>query len=854
MLFSPIPDDELKRLRGLRDLMLLDTPTEPFFDTLAQRAAEVCQVPIALVSLIDSDRQWFKANVGLTGVAQTDRDVAFCAHAIMNEEMLVVTDASRDLRFAENPLVTGQPGIRFYAGCPLSLPDGSRVGTLCVIDQVARELDQNQQSALQFLSSLATQALAMRQEVLRKALQIRDRYEHALERNEQRFRALVESQGDLVSLATQEGTLHYVNPAYADHFGLKPKQMIGRNLFEFVSEADRPDVKAQIQRVFETQESQTGENRMLAADGAEKWVAWTNHFQQEGDGSVLVHSVGRDITARRRAELALQANERLLERTSSVAKVGGWELDVATQTVTWTLETKKIHDVPPDFQPKVDSVIDFYPPDQRDALQETIQRAIESEQAWDLELPLITAKGRSIWVRACGEVERAATGETLKLFGTVQDITERKALEEKLSTISRQYQYLYDHAPCGYHSLDSQGRFIHINQVALSWLGCDQDEVIGKLKISDFFDDTGKAHFKQYFPILIEQGQVGPVEFNLLGRHGQTRRVSILATAIQDDLGRFLMSRTVMYDVTELFNTRELLRKVNIEQEAMLDNDMLGISKLKDRRIIWRNRALERIFGYPPGGLLGQPTEILYPNPESYEAFGREAYPLLRSGQSFRRQWEMRRCNGDPIWVELNGVSLAEADGETLWLLQDISEMKQYQAQVEHIAFHDNLTKLPNRLLLSDRMRQAFALNERMGTMAAVCYMDLDGFKPVNDQFGHEVGDRLLQAIAQRLLQVVRASDTVARLGGDEFVLLLTGLQSESEAEEVLRRAQANVGQAWTMPDGQATQVTASLGIAFHPKDARLPSELLRLADEAMYSAKRRNKADMGKGKWPSHT
>lgn len=207
MLFSPVPDDELKRLRGLRDLMLLDTPTEPFFDMLAQRAAEVCRVPIALVSLVDSDRQWFKANVGLTGVAQTDRDVAFCAHAIMNEEMLVVTDASRDLRFAENPLVTGQPGIRFYAGCPLSLPDGSRVGTLCVIDQVARELDQNQQTALQFLSSLATQALAMRQEILRKALQVRDRYEHALERNEQRFRALVESQGDLVSLATQEGTL-----------------------------------------------------------------------------------------------------------------------------------------------------------------------------------------------------------------------------------------------------------------------------------------------------------------------------------------------------------------------------------------------------------------------------------------------------------------------------------------------------------------------------------------------------------------------------------------------------------------------------------------------------------------------
>lgn len=850
MLFSPIPADELKRLKGLRDLMLLDTPAEPFFDTLAQRAAEVCGVPIALVSLVDADRQWFKANVGLSGVAQTKRDVAFCAHAIMNDEMFVVPDASRDKRFAENPLVTGQPGIRFYAGCPLSLPDGSRVGTLCVIDQVARELDQNQQSALQFLSSLATQALAMRQELLRQALQVRDQYERALERNEKRFRLLVEAQPDLVSLATQDGTLHYVNPAYAEHFGLTAKEMVGRNLFEFVSEMDRPHVRKQIQAVFDTQQSQTGENRMLSSDGSEKWVAWTNHYQQEVGVPAMLHSVGRDITARRRAELALQANERLLERTSSVANVGGWELDVATQKVTWTLETKKIHDVSPDYQPTFESAITFYPPDQRDALNETIQRAIASKQAWDLELPLITAKDRSIWVRACGEVELGASGEPIKLFGTVQDITERKVLEEKLGTISRQYQDLYDHAPCGYHSLDSQGRFIHINQVALSWLGCDRDEVLGKLKVSDFLDAPGRALFNQYFPILIEQGQVGPIELNLVGHHGQTRRVSILATAITDDLGQFLMSRTVMYDVTELFNTREQLRKVNIEQEAMLDNDMLGICKLKGRRIIWRNRALERIFGYPPGGLLGQPTEILYPSPESYETFGREAYPLISSGQSFRRQWEMRRGNGDPIWVDVNGMSLGEADGKTLWLLQDISEIKQYQAQVEHIAFHDNLTKLPNRLLLSDRMRQAFALNERMGSLTAVCYMDLDGFKPVNDQFGHEVGDQLLQEVALRLLQVVRASDTVARLGGDEFVLLLTGLQNENEAEEILRRARASIGQTWKVPSGQLIRVTASFGVAFHPRDGKLPAELLKLADEAMYEAKRKSKIETNLSHW----
>jgi diguanylate cyclase (GGDEF)-like protein/PAS domain S-box-containing protein len=850
MAFSPVPANELTRLKGLRELMLLDTPAEPLFDTLAQKAAEVCQAPIALVSLIDVDRQWFKANVGLTGVQETARNVAFCAHAIMSDQMFVVPDALNDRRFAENPLVTGQPHIRFYAGCPLALPDGSKVGTLCVIDQVARQLTNEQEATLQFLSSLVTQALAMRKEMLSKALQVRTQYERALEENEERFRSLVETQTDLVSLATKDGTLHYVNPAYAKHFGLTPAEMIGRNLFEFVSENDIPLVSAQIRRVFETRESQHGENRMWGADGSEKWVAWSNHFQQDLGGQALLHSVGRDITGMRQAQQALKISERLLERTASVAKVGGWELDIQTNAVTWTLETKKIHEVDADYEPALDTAISFYPESIRPLLEGTIQEAMANGIPWDLELPLTTAKGRAIWVRACGEVEYGEPGQAVRLFGTVQDITERKTLESEFQSISREYRDLYDHAPCGYHSLDASGRFIRINQVALSWLGCRPEEVIGKLRVTDFFDDAGKARFAENFPTLLSKGQIGPVEFNLYGRQGEKRRVSVLATCVKDADGTFLMSRTVMYDVTEVSNIRKQLRKLNREQEAMLDNDMLGIAKLKDRRIIWRNRALERLFGYEPGELLGQPTAMLYASPESYEAFGQEAYPLLTSSKSFRRQWEMRRGNGDPIWMDVSGVTLEESDGETLWLLQDISEMKQYQTQVEHIAFHDNLTKLPNRLLLSDRMRQAFALNDRMNTMAAVCYLDLNGFKPVNDQYGHEVGDQLLQEVAQRLLQVVRATDTVARLGGDEFVLLLTAIQHPDEVQEVLHRAKTSIEQPWAMANGNIIRVSASFGAAFHPRDGRLPAQLLKIADDAMYEAKRSGKNDGDRGTW----
>lgn len=332
---------------------------------------------------------------------------------------------------------------------------------------------------------------------------------------------------------------------------------------------------------------------------------------------------------------------------------------------------------------------------------------------------------------------------------------------------------------------------------------------------------------------------MGPIEFNLLGRDGITRRVSLAATAVRDADGRFLMSRSIMYDVSELYIMRYQLRQLNAEQEAMLDNDLLGIARLKDRKIIWRNKALERIFGYEPGELLGVDTSCMYPSEKAYLDFGLEAYPVLSAGEHFRKQTNMRKKNGDAIWLDISGVRLSEETGESLWLLQDISEMKQYQAQVEHIAFHDALTGLPNRLLLSDHLRLSMALNDRMGTLTALCYMDLNGFKPINDQFGHEAGDEVLKEIGGRLRSAIRANDTPARLGGDEFALLLTNLAQNDEAELVIRRVLLSIKQPIRLKGGQIVSVSSSVGVAFYPTDATQPAALFAKADQAMYKNKK---------------
>lgn len=159
MMPAPIPADDEARLAALRELLILDTPPEERFDRIVEFAAAEFDVPIALVSLIDRDRQWFKARVGLAA-CETAREISFCGHAIMQRELFEVLDAARDPRFADNPLVVGDPFIRFYLGAPLVMPGGATVGTLCLIDTRPREFDAMDRAILGTLRDLVVAELA----------------------------------------------------------------------------------------------------------------------------------------------------------------------------------------------------------------------------------------------------------------------------------------------------------------------------------------------------------------------------------------------------------------------------------------------------------------------------------------------------------------------------------------------------------------------------------------------------------------------------------------------------------------------------------------------------------------------
>src|SRR5690242_2720124 len=158
---APIPKNDAQRIKVLWQYEILDTVPEEMFDDLTELAARICEAPIALISLVDENRQWFKSKVGVT-LSETSRDISFCGHAIKQDDLFIIPDAMKDQRFAHNPLVTSDPKIRFYAGAPLITPDGHALGTLCVIDKVPRELRLEQQQALRVLSRHVMTQLELR--------------------------------------------------------------------------------------------------------------------------------------------------------------------------------------------------------------------------------------------------------------------------------------------------------------------------------------------------------------------------------------------------------------------------------------------------------------------------------------------------------------------------------------------------------------------------------------------------------------------------------------------------------------------------------------------------------------------
>nr|WP_268890154.1 PAS domain S-box protein [Gloeocapsopsis dulcis] len=252
----------------MREYEILDTDPEQAFDDLTRLASQICETPIAVVSLIDSDRQWFKSKVGLDA-SETSRDVAFCAHTILQPDLFIVPDAQQDMRFSDNPLVTSGPQIRFYAGAPLKTSEDVAVGSLCAIDYVPRSLSPEQQEALEILGRQVVTQLKLRRNIaeLEEALRQRQETEQALRASEEQYRSLLDLSSETIAVHI-EGKLEYINAAGARLLGaVTPEQLIGKQLLDFVHPDSRAAVAARQNQVQVNQAVAINQEKLIRLNG-----------------------------------------------------------------------------------------------------------------------------------------------------------------------------------------------------------------------------------------------------------------------------------------------------------------------------------------------------------------------------------------------------------------------------------------------------------------------------------------------------------------------------------------------------------------------------------------------------------
>jgi PAS domain S-box-containing protein len=320
MQMAPLRENEQASLDALLDLEVLDTAPEAEFDALVRAASLVCHTPISLICLVDADRQWFKANVGLPGVTETPRSLAFCAHAVRQDEIFEIPDASLDGRFADNPLVTGPPGILFYAGAPISLATGERVGTLCVIDRLPQQLDIHQREVLVLLAAAAAKALEGRRalRLLEEASATNRRMTAMIESERMLLRKLLETIPDLVWLKNAAGVYLVCNPALEPLYGAPAADIVGKTDADFLSAALADDCRRKdLEAVAAGRPTVSEEWETFANDGHRALLETTKTPMLDGQGRLVgILGIARDITEQRRYRDQLE--EIVAERTAAL--------------------------------------------------------------------------------------------------------------------------------------------------------------------------------------------------------------------------------------------------------------------------------------------------------------------------------------------------------------------------------------------------------------------------------------------------------------------------------------------------------------------------------------------------------
>lgn len=682
----PIPPNEDSRLDSLKSYNLLDTFPEDQFDRLTRLAASICGVPIALVSLIDQDRQWFKSKVGLES-QETSRDISFCQYAIMENKILEIEDSKLDLRFMDNPLVVNEPNIRFYAGSPLVMPDGHILGTLCVIDRIPRKLTQNQKESLILLAEEVVHNILTRKEQ-KELLEAKETLSQNRKQIEESKKLLEYKNKELEKTTTLfnhsqhiaklgaweldiiTGKTFWTDEVYSIHEVEKDFDHNKLNGIEFYHPEDRSIISKAIDDTVIKQIPFDVICRFITAKGNLRWVRSSGYpVLSNGEVTRLI-GMFHDITESRKSELAIIESKNNYEQLVSYIPIGIYK-------VTENFEFKYVSPVwckilnlkQEEVLADSSLVLRLIHPDDLDKLLDANKIAIENKSHFDQEIRHII-KGEVRWLHLVSYP--FLQNNTWQWFGTLTDVTERKLVQLELQENRSRYASIIKALPDLIFRFNSEGIFLDYNSNDISLLAMPPEAFLGKSISEVIPSDLAKLALLKIKETLRSNQLVKfeySLEHNSSVRHWEGRMVK----ANEDEvlyIARDITSEALVQ--RELEKTKNFLAQTN--QVAKVGGWEYNVIT---GEIIWTD-TIRQIHEVDPDFIPNYEQMLSFYEPKSREKLHYTIQIALSEGKDYDLELQIITGKGKLLWVRGKG-NVEMQNGACVRLygtFQDINDQK----------------------------------------------------------------------------------------------------------------------------------------------------------------------------------
>ncbi|MEO3407072.1 PAS domain-containing protein [Mucilaginibacter sp. CAU 1740] len=663
------PNAETKRLAALQSYRVLDSLPEKEYDAITRLASYICQVPVALISLLDADRQWYKSTYGVDAEGNSRAD-AFCNRTILSDELTEISDSLLDEEFKDNPTANAM-GVRFYAGAPLIDPDGHRLGSLCVIDMKPRKLTAEQRDALQTLAGEVMSHLILRKQKLELEQSLAGYKE---------FHDLFDSSPDIHCIMDRDFKIGHINRVVKSVLGYTPNEVKGKAIWEFFPVEERERSLSTLKKGIAKQQRKFEiETPVITAGEESRWISWSVTFKDD-----KWFASGRDITYQKQVAQEIEQLSLVASKVSNGVVISNaddeimWTNDAFENITGYTFADVKQRRLPEVIKGK---------PVNADAI-EKLDVAIRDKRSYEVELFFNAKDGSPKWISVMNSLLYHADGSVDKSIRVIIDITKRKLAEQEVEILS----FAARKSPSGILIRDAEGKVVWMNEALESITGYTLTEMKGRAFGTMLLGEDSDLEVFKSAVKAVEEKRSYEVEIKIYKKDKTPLWAFLSNSPLLNETGQVERQIGVMVDITQRKKTEDQLTLLSLVASSTASSVVINNS---DGKVEWVNKAFEQVTGYSLADVQNNHLGDVLKGELTDVSIIQKARELSEQKQSFEVDLLVYRKDRQPLWISVINSVILNSKGEVdkyIEVIIDITSKK--KAEIELINTREEALQL----------------------------------------------------------------------------------------------------------------------------------------------------------------